>query len=322
MQYAESRDARELPDNEFLADVILGLSQDQKTLSPKYFYDQQGSEYFDEICDLQEYYPYRTELAMLPTVAQDLGNYFTGNAPRGLEIVEFGAGSLRKVGALLRSLQNVRSFTAIDISEAHLISACRVLESQYRELSIHPCVHDFTKPLSLHPSERTRLGFFPGSTIGNFTPQQASVFLRNAGTTLGTGSFLLIGVDTQKPPTILNQAYNDPKGITAKFNKNVLERINRELDGNFKLHNFAHHAFYNETVGRIEMHLRSLKEQQVNIAGHTIEFSRGESIHTENSYKFKPDDFTELARQSGWVKHHLWLDSDKLFAVYLLQYAH
>ncbi|MDO3386293.1 L-histidine N(alpha)-methyltransferase [Gilvimarinus sp. SDUM040013] len=309
-------------DDEFLADVLYGLSQTQKQLPPKYFYDQKGSEYFDEICELSEYYPYRTELTMLRDVARDLGNHFAGLAPQGLEIVEFGAGSLRKVGALLTSLGNVRSFTAIDISEEHLINSCRLLESQYRELSIHPCVHDFTKPLTIHTSDRTRLGFFPGSTIGNFNPGEASEFLHNAGATLGTNSYLLIGVDTKKPEPILRQAYNDNKGITAKFNKNVLERINRELDGNFNPIHFAHHAFYNEPEGRIEMHLRSLKEQTIKIAGHNFEFHRGESIHTENSYKYSPDEFTSLAQESGWSKQHLWLDSDELFAVYLLQYVH
>lgn len=259
---------------------------------------------------------------MLPTVARQLGQQISDQAPGGLEIVEFGAGSLRKVGRLLQSLPNVRRFTAIDISEEHLIKSCRLLESQYRELSIHPCVHDFTKPLSIHQSERTRLGFFPGSTIGNFRPEEARRFLHNAGTTLGTGSYLLIGVDTQKPAPILNRAYNDPKGVTAKFNKNVLARINRELSGNFILRQFAHHAFYNEAAGRVEMHLRSLKEQRVNIAGHSFDFGRGESIHTENSYKYKPEDFTTLARSAGWIRHRLWLDKDRLFAVYLLQYVH
>lgn len=302
MPNTKTLSASESADNEFLADVLSGLERPQKQLPAKYFYDQKGSEYFDEICGLKEYYPYRTELAMLPTVAQELGEQIAGHAPCGLEIVEFGAGSLRKVGSLLQSLHNVRSFTAIDISEEHLIKSCRILESQYRELSIHPCVHDFTKPLSIHQSERTRLGFFPGSTIGNFKPEEARTFLHNAGSTLGTGSYLLIGVDTQKPVSILNQAYNDPKGITAKFNKNVLVRINRELNGNFNLQQFAHHAFYNETAGRIEMHLRSLKEQQVDIAGHTFSFGRGESIHTENSYKYHPEDFTALARSAGWVK--------------------
>lgn len=304
---------------EFLADVLHGLQAEPKTLSPKYFYDSKGSQYFDEICGLSEYYPYHTELELLPQVAHDLTRQF--NPPGGLEIVEFGAGSLRKVGILLRALKKVRSFTAIDICREHLVESCRVLESQYRELTINPCVHDFTKPLTLIDTERTRLGFFPGSTIGNLNRDEAREFLHNAGKTLGPSSYLLIGVDTKKPEPILHRAYNDARGVTARFNKNILTRINRELDGKFIPEQFAHHAFYNEEKGRVEMHLRSLKAQTVEVAGHRFFFERGESIHTENSYKYRPAEFSALAKQAGWETKRLWLGKEDLFSISLLRHV-
>ncbi|MCP8898746.1 L-histidine N(alpha)-methyltransferase [Gilvimarinus xylanilyticus] len=307
--------------NEFLDDVLEGLRAAPKSLPPKYFYDSVGSQYFDEICNLTDYYPYHTELELLPQVGHEIAQRFHARGLQNLEIVEFGAGSLRKVGILLRALRTVRHFTAIDISQEHLIEACRTLESQYRELTIHPCVHDFTKPLKLSPSDRTRVGFFPGSTIGNLDRDQARTFLRNAGKTLGSASYMIIGVDTQKPEPILHRAYNDGKGVTARFNKNMLVRINRELGGDFTLENFAHHAFYNSELGRIEMHLRSLKEQAVNIDGERFHFGRGESIHTENSYKYRPVDFTQLAKEAGWSTERLWLAPEDLFSISLLKYC-
>ncbi|WP_020209380.1 L-histidine N(alpha)-methyltransferase [Gilvimarinus chinensis] len=307
-------------DNEFLSDVLNGLNSSPKTLPPKYFYDAKGSQYFDDICSLPDYYLYQTELDLLPIVAQDLAKHIKQQDESGLEIVEFGAGSLRKVGMLLRAIPQINHFTAIDISHEHLISACRTLESQYRELSITPCVHDFTKPLKLCSTARTRIGFFPGSTIGNLNHREAEEFLNNAALTLGKHSYLLIGVDTKKSESVLQRAYNDTKGVTAKFNKNILHRINRELDANFSLESFGHQAFYNAEHGRVEMHLRSLKSQTVFISGEPIEFTRGESIHTENSYKYHPPEFNQLAKRSGWSTEKLWLAPQDQFAIYLLKH--
>ncbi len=319
MQQAQALAAQAQPDNEFLADVLEGLHTSPKHLPPKYFYDARGSQYFDEICSLPDYYLYQTELDLLPIVAHDLAKHLkkTGQSP--LEIVEFGAGSLRKIGILLRAIPQMHHFTAIDISHEHLVDACRTLESQYRDLTITPLVHDFTKPLALCDSQRTRIGFFPGSTIGNFNQNDAQEFLRNAAQTLGPNSYMLIGVDTKKSEAILHRAYNDTKGVTARFNKNILSRINRELDGDFNLENFGHHAFYNEEQGRIEMHLRSLKSHSVRIADETVDFHRGESIHTENSYKYRPSEFSALAKRAGWQTEKLWLAPDDQFAISLLK---
>ncbi|UTF60883.1 L-histidine N(alpha)-methyltransferase [Gilvimarinus sp. DA14] len=320
MQQAQAIESATQPGSEFLIDVLQGLQSSPKHLPPKYFYDARGSKYFDEICNLPEYYLYHAELELLPIVAHDLAKFIKQRGQPPLEIVEFGAGSLRKIGILLRAIPHLHHFTAIDISREHLIDACRTLESQYRELTITPCVHDFTKPLALCDSQRTRVGFFPGSTIGNLSHSEAQMFLRNAAQTLGAGSYLLIGVDTKKSEAVLQRAYNDSRGVTARFNKNILQRINRELDGNFVLENFGHHAFYNEEQGRVEMHLRSLKSHAVDVGGESIEFHRGESIHTENSYKYRPSEFTQLAKRAGWSTEKLWLAPDDQFAISLLKH--
>ena len=305
-----------LVDRDFASDVLAGLSQQQKQLQPKYFYDQQGSRYFDQICALKEYYPYQTELALLPKVARDLAQRFTGDSL----IVEFGAGSLVKVKPLLQALPGIRQFVPIDISGEHLALACQQLQRDFPAVAVTPVVGDFCTTLTLPvmPVQHC-IGFFPGSPIGNFTPAQARQFLCNARQTLGPNGWLLIGVDTKKSPVYLHQAYNDAAGITARFNRNILTRINRELDAAFRLETFEHYAFYNAGQSRVEMHLVSTEEQIVDVFGTAVAFSVGESIHTENSYKYSPDEFMQLAATAGWHTEQHWLADKKLFATYLLR---
>lgn len=300
----------------FVSAVTEGLGKVAKTLPSKYFYDATGAQLFDAICELEEYYPYHTEMRMLPRIAAELGAYF----PHGCDIVEFGAGSLVKIRLLLEKMSGVHQFVPIDISGSHLLRASEQLQREFPSIRVTPAVGDMTQPMELPPVQSThRLGFFPGSTIGNFTAAEARQFLSSMRCTLGADSYLLIGVDTVKDPAILHRAYNDQAGVTAAFNLNILERINRELDANFEVDQFHHYAFYNIASRRIEMHLVSECEQQAEVKGHQFNFASGESIHTENSHKYSPNDFLSLARQAGWQHCEMWLDEHQLFSVYLLK---
>lgn len=307
--------------DDFLDDVLTGLGYEQKALLSKYFYDDTGSRYFDEICELEEYYPYRTELKMLPEISRDISDMISDD----IELVEFGAGSLVKVRPVLDHLGSVKRYVPVDIAGGHLLEASSRLCEEYdhQDIEIMPVEADFTNEVQIPASdidtkETVRLGFFPGSTIGNFSPDQSVRLLNELRLTLGTGAWLLIGVDTRKAPSILNRAYNDAAGVTAMFNKNMLSRINRELDGNFDLEKFTHYAFYNETKGRIEMHLVSTEDQVVTVNGEEFSFYKGETIHTENSYKYSPGEFVQLAENAGWTPVKMWQDDDKLFSHHLL----
>lgn len=302
----------------FLQDVIQGLSRPQKTLPAKYFYDLEGSGYFDQICRLEEYYPCRTEMALLPTVAAELREMFTGSMEEGLNVVEFGAGSLQKIALISEAIPFFRRYIPIDICEAHLRASARFLMKQHPHLEVHPLVADFTDEISLPELPGRSMGFFPGSTIGNFFPDEAIGFLRRVREALGHNNYLLIGVDTKKDPAILHSAYNDQLGVTARFNKNILARINRELDGDFDLSRFAHKAWYNETLGRVEMHLRSQVNQSVHVGMERFYFREGETIHTECAYKYHPDEFARLAAMAGWITVKRWMAADDLFSVFLL----
>ena len=303
---------------QFAWEVIQGLSKNQKQLPSKYFYDSEGPRLFDAICELDEYYPYRTELAMLPTVSQEVNHKLNG--PH--HIVEFGAGSLIKIRLLLNNCDQALSYTPIDIAQQHLLKACHVLQQEIEHINVQPVVADFTQQVALPDlSDEPKLGFFPGSTIGNFTPADAVDFLSQARHTLGNESYLLIGVDLKKDPELLHQAYNDEKGITAAFNKNMLTRINRELDGNFNTQQFHHYAFYNAPQGRVEMHLVSDCDQVVKVGTQQFSIGEGESIHTENSHKFSVKEFQQLAQQAGWVVEETWTDNNRLFSVHLLKAA-
>jgi dimethylhistidine N-methyltransferase len=299
----------------FAEDVIQHLGQHPKRLSPKYFYDAVGSELFQQITLLPEYYPTRTELGIL----RDRGGEIAAILPKGAALVEFGAGATTKVRLLLQGC-HFEAYVPVDISGDFLNTQAEGLRKDFPDLRVYPVAADFTVPFA-PPSEIAdlpKVGFFPGSTIGNFEPQEACEFLRTAREILGPGSQMIIGVDLEKDERVLYDAYNDPAGVTARFNLNVLVRINRELGGNFDLSAFTHRSVYNRDRHRIEMHLISRKAQTVRILGNTFSLRPGESIHTENSYKYSLERFTELAGSSGWTVRESWSDPRKMFSVHAL----
>ena len=302
----------------FANDLLAGLSQSPKHISPKYFYDLNGSKLFDQICDLPEYYPTRTEWALLQNNASAIAKCLGS----GIDLIEFGAGSLRKVALLLDALianhLPPKSYVPIDISAEHLEASCKKLQVQYPELNVTPRVLDYsedmTLPTQVMQSAHPKVGFFPGSSLGNFNHDQALSFLSRAAKALSGGG-LLLGVDLVKDPQVLHAAYNDSQGITAAFNLNVLARANRELGANFDLTAFDHYAFYQPREARIEMHLQSKRAQTVNVLGHEFEFAQGESLHTENSYKFTLDSLHRLALKAGFQIGEYWLDEREWFCM-------
>jgi len=303
------------PANEFAADVIAGLTAKPKFLPPKYFYDLTGSSLFDRITELPEYYPTRSELGLLNKHAPEIASLF----PPASALIEFGSGSSRKARIVLRAAASIEAYVPVDISGDFLREDAARLRRDFPHLAIIPVVADFTAMTAL-PAEiaaKPRSGFFPGSTIGNFEPHEVCAFLRRAGGMLGAGAVLVVGVDLEKSPDILYRAYNDAEGVTAKFNLNLLARINREIGANFDLAAFEHHAFYNTERHRIEMHLASTKRQKVRIGDTTVEFRAGETIHTENSYKYSIESFQAMALGSGWSPLEAWTDG--LFSVHALR---
>ena len=300
--------------DEFLDDVLQGLSHRPASIPPKYFYDIKGSKLFDQITRLPEYYPTRTETAILMQNAADIAAHVgTGNL-----LVEPGGGSCEKVHILLEGLQPC-AYVPMDISRDHLQLAAEELAIAYPWLEIHAACTDFTRHMSLPTAlpAGKHVAFFPGSSIGNFRPEDAVVFLQSIAELVGPGGFLLIGVDLKKDKSVLQAAYDDRQGVTARFNLNLLERINRELGADFHLDNWAHQALYNEELGRIEMHLIATTEQSVQIHGQNFQFEQGETIHTENSYKYSSDEFVQLAARAGFISDKLWIDDDQLFSVHL-----
>ena len=302
--------------NDFADALLAGLRSTPKQVPCKYFYDAEGSRLFEQICALPEYYPSRTELELLRRHAREIAEVIGPDA----EIIEFGAGSSDKIRVLLDALRP-RAYLPVDISGAYLRNIAGQLRSDYPTLAVHPIVADFTRPLSWQPFTRgKRVGFFPGSTIGNFEPEEARAFL--AGTAkLLKGSGLLIGVDLVKDPATLHAAYNDLAGVTAAFNKNILARANREARANFDLERFAHYALYNPLRRRIEMYLVSMTAQRLTVCGREIDFGEGEAVHTEYSYKYTVDDFRRLAASAGFVSKKVWCDEDRLFSVHWLEAA-
>jgi len=302
----------------FARDVVAGLTARPKRLPPKYFYDETGARLFDEITRLPEYYPTRCELEILRERAADIARFF----PQGSALIEFGSGSSKKVRILLDAAPTIAAYVPVDISAEMLAQEAQALRRDFPRLAVEPVEADFTQPFALPAvTGGARIGFFPGSTIGNFEPHEACAFMRHAGRMLGTGAHLIIGVDLVKDPVVLNAAYNDKAGITAQFNLNLLARINRELGGDFDLDGFSHKAFYNSVRQRIEMHLVGKRRQKVRVAGRAIEFRTGETIHTENSYKYTLESFGALARGSGWTPAAVWTDADGMFSVYALAFA-
>jgi dimethylhistidine N-methyltransferase len=306
-------------DEDFRAAVVAGLSQPQKRLSSKYFYDERGSKLFDQITELPEYYPTRTETALLRAHAAEFAELIGPHA----SLVEFGSGSSTKVRILLDALDTPSAYVPIDISREHLIESAKGLADAYPDLMVVPVAADYTQPLELPdiPNEVVRIGFFPGSTIGNFTYSEAVDFLRTAATELGADNGLLIGVDLKKDTNILRAAYNDSAGVTAAFNLNILRHINRELGADFDLDGFAHDARWQDDKGRIEMHLVSEGNQTVTVDGHAFEFVDGESIHTEDSHKYTVEGFHALAAEAGWRAYRHWTDADELFSIHYLRVA-
>jgi dimethylhistidine N-methyltransferase len=300
----------------FARDLRAALASRPRAISPKYFYDERGSQLFDAICELPEYYPTRTELAILADHARDMAREMGPHA----EIVEFGAGSLRKVRLLLDAMEAPARYLPIDISGDHLARSAQELQADYPGLDVQPVIADYTQRLLLPaslPGAGRRVGFFPGSTIGNFTPEEALHFLEVAGQVLRGGA-LLLGADLVKDPKVLHAAYNDSQGVTAAFNLNLLERANRELGTRFDARNFAHSAFYNAPRRRIEMHLVSLRAHTVAWGDEAFAFDEGEALHTENSYKFTIDGLRALAAKAGFRPGPVWTDERQLFSVHWL----
>jgi len=310
----------ENPEREqFLDDVLDGLSGPKKQLNPKYFYDAAGSKLFDRITRLPEYYITRTETQMMKDLAGSIGAACSDTEV----IIEFGSGSGQRSELLLESLPQAHIYVPIDVSDEQLAATARVVTQAHPQITVQPLVGDFTDDIRVPAAlSSRRLGYFPGSTIGNFPPQEAVRFLANARQLLGPQARMLIGVDLLKPFDVLERAYNDQKGVTAEFNLNVLHRINSELDATFDVNQFAHWAFFNERQSRIEMHLVSLKDQKVTVdRTQRFSFREGETIHTENSYKYSLEHFRELAQEAGWRPSRFWTDDKQLFSLHLLEHA-
>jgi dimethylhistidine N-methyltransferase len=309
----------ELPsadDNDFASAVLEGLAKRDKSLPCRFFYDARGSELFEEITRLPEYYPTRTEAAILEANADEMARAI----PDGSVLIEFGSGSSLKTEILLRRLSNLRAYVSIDVSDAALQEARERLRRRFPALDVRSIVGNFSQPVKL-PADLAgaqRTGFFPGSTIGNLTRPEALELLQVFRRVLSSGARLIVGVDLKKDPRRLVLAYNDAAGVTAAFNLNLLTRINRELGGTFNLDSFKHEAIYNPREGRIEMHLESTRDQEVRVLGRRMRFRRGERIHTENSYKYTIGEFHELARSAGWEPRRTWTDAEDLFSVHEL----
>ena len=301
-------------DPAFLADVLQGLAAARKSLPARWFYDRRGSELFEEITRLPEYYPTRTEIGLLEAAA----GHIARQVGRGRVVVEFGSGSSTKTPLLLRAIDPV-AYVPIDISGDFLRASAAALAAGFPDLVVEPLEGDFTHPLRLPPSlaGRPMLGFFPGSTIGNLTPYEAVDLLRAMAGTLGDGAMLLIGIDRKKDVAILEAAYDDAAGVTAAFNLNLLHRINRELDGDIPVDRFAHVARYDMPLGRIELHLRAERDIAFTVAGRRFGMAAGETIHSENSHKYTLDEARMLLRAAGWLPLESWTDTEDRFGLYL-----
>ncbi len=299
-------------------DILVGLTAPQKRLSPKYFYDERGSELFDRICELPEYYPTRTERALLEEHLDEVADLVGPDAA----VIELGAGSNHKIRMLLDHLRHPVAYVPVDISADYLLRQAEDLADDYPDVHVEPVCADFTRPFDLpdHPvTPAHNLVFFPGSTIGNFSRAEALRLLHVMALEAKPDGSLLIGVDLRKDPALVLAAYNDSAGVTAEFNLNVLRRLNRELGGDFHLQNFRHRAVYDEARNRIEMRLVSTRPQRVSLAGVELFFDRGEYIVTEHSHKYSIEEFHDLARRAGFSPVRTWTDARKLFSVHYLR---
>ena len=305
------------PAARFRADVLAGLRRSHKRLPCKYFYDDIGSRLFDRICELPEYYPTRTELAILQSDASDMA----ARLGPGCLVIEYGSGSSTKTRLLLDALDRPAGYLPVDIAREQLERSAASLAADFPGLPVLPVCADFNRPFALPPglpAAARRVVYFPGSTIGNFTTAAARRLLAGMARLVGPAGAVLIGVDLKKDPKILEAAYDDAAGVTAAFNRNILVRINRELGGDFRPSEFLHHPLYNPTFGRIEMHLISRRRQTVRLAGERIAFDEGEGILTECSYKHTVRGFQMLAASAGLRARQVWTDSRRWFSV---QYA-
>lgn len=303
---------------DFRAETLAGLAGRPKSLPSKFFYDEAGSKLFERICNLPEYYLTRTELAILRQHARDIARCVGPN----VEVIEYGSGSGIKTRLLLRALEDPAGYWPIEISEAALRHSCSRLRQEFPSLHLRPVLADFSQPVDLplaSQSGRARLVFFPGSTLGNFSPGDARQLLASTSRLVGPGGFLVLGADRRKHPARLHAAYNDAAGVTAEFNLNLLRRINRELDADFQVERFAHYAFFEPRHGRIEMHLVSLADQVVEVAGEAIPFAAGESIRTEYSHKYTLQDLEALADSAGFHIQASWTDPAGDFFVQVWQ---
>jgi dimethylhistidine N-methyltransferase len=308
--------AADIAEDDFAQCLLDGLSRTPKEISCKYFYDEEGSRLFEAICELPEYYQTRTEIALLRRHAGEIAALIGPDA----QLLEFGAGSLKKARLLLDVLERPRGYTPVDISGDYLLGVTHALAADYPNLALQPLVADFTQVLTIPPlaGARRRAGFFPGSTVGNFKPDAAVSLLRRMRTALDGGG-LLIGVDLVKDPARLHAAYNDSAGVTAAFNKNLLVRANRVSDADFDADGFAHYAPYNPLAHRIEMYLVSLRRQRVRVAGQPFDFALGEAVHTEDSHKYTIEGFRALAARAGFTPRAVWCDADALFSIHWLE---
>ena len=302
---------------DFRRAVLSGLGGSPRAIPAKFLYDARGSALFDAICEQPEYYPTRTETSILRDCAADIARL----AGPECALVEYGSGSSVKTRLLLEAMPDLHAYVPIDISREHLDATARRLREDYPWLRVDPVSGDYMAIDAL-PSVingARRIGFFPGSTIGNLMPEEAVLFLRRARRLLGSDGALILGIDLKKDPRLLHDAYNDAAGVTAQFTLNLLRRMNRQLDANFDLSAFAHEAFYNEAAGRIEIYFRSLRNQTVTVAGRPFMFAQGERVHTEYSYKYDAAGIGELARQGGFSIVHTWTDPARLFAIVFLR---
>ncbi len=310
------------PDDQvMLQDVLAGLGRPQKNIPSLYFYDQRGSELFDAITELPEYYPTRTEIAIL----QAHGEEMAAALGPGVRLVELGAGSAVKTELLLEKMQDLAAYVPVEISREHLMASAARIAADFPDIEVLPVVADFTEPFDLPEPERRlverNVAFFPGSTIGNFPHDLAAALLRATAEEMGPGGAMLIGVDLEKDAGILEPAYNDARGVTAEFNLNLLVRLNRELGANFDVDAFSHEAVWDAEHSRIEMRLISRRAQQVTVAGRTFSFSAGEALVTEYSHKYSPEAFRDLAAANGFSVTRIWTDPGHLFSVQLLEVA-
>jgi len=305
----------EAPETDSFREAVLdGLRAPQKQVPSKFLYDDRGSKLFDRICEQEEYYPTRTEMGIMRTYADEMADAIGARA----QLVEYGSGSSRKIRLLLDHLEDLVAYVPVDISRDHLLDAAEALAHDYPDLPIQPLCADYTTAFDLpdppRPPART-VGYYPGSTIGNFRPPDAQAFLAHVADVVGPQGGLLIGVDLKKDIDVLEAAYNDAAGVTAAFNKNLLRRMNRELDANFDLDRFEHQSVWDEEEGCVDSFLQSREAQTVMVAGEPVVFEAGETIHTEYSYKYTLDDFAGLVDEVGFSVQEVWTDDRSYFSV-------